>query len=243
MIPGAVSVGYIHPGVWSATFGESMLDLFFYDATHNARFTSHPFGKMSKECGSGGIVAGRNKLAELMLTGEAEWLWMVDTDMSFAPDTVERLVESADPIERPIVGGLCFAHKTDGKASFHGTRYRAQPTLYDFLDEPDRVGFAPRFTYEPDALEPVAGTGAACLLIHRSVFEDVRAKYGAVWFDPIVHPTGPTTFSEDLSFCVRAAGCGHSAWVHTGVKTSHHKGGVYLDEQFYIAQRAANEGG
>ena len=94
---------------------------------------------------------------------------MVDSDMGFAHDTVEQLVAAADPVERPVVGGLAFAYKTDGKTSFYGTRYRCTPTIYDFVELEDKVGFVPRMAYERDALLQCSGTGGACVLIHPPV--------------------------------------------------------------------------
>lgn len=66
MIPGAVSVGFLHPGHYSACFAESLQDALFTDLAGAQRIVSHPFGKIGKSCGSGGIVAGRNQLARVM---------------------------------------------------------------------------------------------------------------------------------------------------------------------------------
>lgn len=239
MTPGLVTLGYLHPGHYAACFAESLLELMFHDAAGAARIVSHQHGKLAKECGSNGIIDGRNKLAQVVLDeSQAEWLFMVDSDMGFAPDSLERLLAAADATERPIMGGLCFAHKSDGRASFYGVRYRAQPTVYDYVELDDRVGFIARTEYEPDEVVPVAGTGAAMILIHRTVLEAIRDRFGDAWFDTATHPTG-TKFSEDLSFCVRAAACGIPIHVHTGVKTTHDKGGVFLDEQMFIEQQAA----
>ena len=234
---GKVSVGFLHPGHYSACFAESLNDLLFYDAAVNQRIVGHGYGKLGKECGSGGIVDGRNKIAEIVLDeSEADWLFFIDSDMGFAPNTVDKLVESAHAIDRPVMGGLAFAHKTNGKASLYGTRYRAQPTLYDWYEDDERAGFVPRFEYERDAVSQVGATGAACILIHRRVLEAIRAKYGDVWFDQIRHPKGPH-LSEDLAFCVRASACDFPLHVNTAVKTTHDKGGVFYDEAFYDAQR------
>jgi len=237
--PGGVSVGFLHPGHYAHCFAESLQDLILSDLSGPQR-TAHDFGKLGKECASGAIVAGRNQLAKIMCDqSPAEWLFMVDSDMGFAPDTLERLLAVADPKDKPIVGGLCFAHKTDGRASFYGTRYRACPTLYTFYEDDERVGFVPMLDYPVEQVVPVAATGGACVLIHRSVFERIRDKYGDVWFDTITHPKGQTVFSEDLSFCVRAAGVGVPIFVDTRIKTTHDKGGVFLDEEFYRRQVAA----
>jgi hypothetical protein len=57
-----------------------------------------------------------------------------------------------------------------------------------------------------------------------------------VWFDTIRHPKG-AHFSEDLAFCIRLAACGIPLHVHTGIRTTHDKGGVFLDEAHYDATR------
>ena len=36
--------------------------------------------------------------------------------MGFAPDTINRLLEAADPVERPVVGGLCFTQREEETA-------------------------------------------------------------------------------------------------------------------------------
>ena len=234
---GLVTVGFLHPGHLASCFAESLQDLILCDLTGPQRIISHPFGKLGKECGSGGIVDGRNMLAKAMCDDSpAEWLFMVDSDMGFSAETVEELIAAADPSDRPIVGALAFAHKTDGKGSFYGIKYRAQPTIYSFVETEERVGVVPTLDYPRDQLVKCDATGGACVLIHRSVLERVREKYGDTWFDPISVPKGPTKFSEDLSFFLRCGFLDIPVHVHTGIKTTHDKGGVFLDEEFYDAQ-------
>ncbi len=233
-----VTIGFLHPGHYASCFAESLQDVILCDATGPQRIISHPFGKLGKECGSGGIVDGRNMLAKTMCDeSAAEWLFMVDSDMGFAADTIERLIAAADPADRPVVGALAFAHKTNGKADFYGIKYRAQPTLYRFVETDDKVGVVPIFDYPRDELVVVDATGGACLLIHRSALVTVREKYGDTWFDPITLPKGPTKFSEDLSFCLRLQFCKIPLHVHTGIKTTHDKGGVFLDEDYFDRQQ------
>lgn len=230
-----VSVCFLHPGSMSSMFADSREGVLVYDIAHHRRIISHDTGYIGKECGSGGIVAGRNALAETFLNGPSTWMFMVDSDMGFAPDTVERLIAAADPVERPVVGGLAFAHKANGRKDHNAIRYVAIPTVYDWVETDDQVGFLSRIDYERDALVSCAATGGAIVLIHRRALEAIRAKYGPHWFDPVVHPSG-TTFSEDLSFCIRLAGCDIPLFVHTGVKTAHDKGGIFLDEEEFDKQ-------
>ena len=50
MTPGSVSVGFLHPGHYSACFAESLMDLLFFDASQPApRVVTHKWGKLAKE--------------------------------------------------------------------------------------------------------------------------------------------------------------------------------------------------
>lgn len=239
MTPGTVSIGYLHPGVVSHCFHEAITATLFHDATHHRRVVSHELGKISVEAGSGGIVSGRNSVVRSFLdAGDAEWLFWIDSDMGFAEDSIDRLVEAADPIDRPVVGGLAFAVKSDGGKPNGGIRYRCVPTVYSFVESGENIGFTPRLDYPRDQLVKVSATGGAIVLIHRSVPERIRQQFGDCWYDPIQHPSG-VEFSEDLSFCVRVAAIDIPLYVHTGIQTTHHKGSVYYDEDFYDRQETA----
>lgn len=238
---GKVAVGFLDPGTWSYCFGQSLIDLYLTDA-HGPRRIVPDGVQLRDNCQAGGVVAGRNEVARKFLdASDCEWLFMVDSDMGFAPDTVERLIASADPVARPVVGGLCFALRRERPGDCHGQKYVVVPTCFEFVETETEVGFRSILDYERDALVQVSGTGAACLLIHRTALHRVRERYGPVWFDPITHPTGPTTFSEDLSFCVRLAAVGLPVYVDTSVRTTHDKHGVYLDELEFDRSRAVHE--
>ncbi|WP_093606531.1 glycosyltransferase family 2 protein [Lentzea waywayandensis] len=228
VVPGSVTVGYLDPGTWSACFGLSYRDLLLADMSGAGRIVG---AELRVVAGSGDIPAGRNLICRQFLAAETEWLWMVDSDMGFAPDTVDRLVDMADPVCRPVMGALCFGLKHSEHGPFHAQRYDIQPTLYAH----HRHGFQVVLDYPRDRVVQVAATGAACLLIHRNALLTVLDRHGPVWFDPISTEFG--TFSEDLSFCLRLADADIEPYVHTGVKTTHHKHGSYLDEQAYDASR------
>jgi GT2 family glycosyltransferase len=240
MIPGAVTVGFLHPGHYAACFAESFKEMLLTDLIGGQRIVSHDHGQLALHTSSAGIVEGRNTLAKFMCDhSQAEWLFMVDSDMGFNGDTLERLIATADPVERPVVGALCFGHRKNGKASFGGMKYISQPTIYDWHEDDDIAGWLPRFDYQRDALTRCSGTGGACVLIHRTVFERMRDMFGDEWFTPINHAKAETTFSEDLSFCIRLAALGLPLFVHAGIKTTHDKGGVFLDEELFESQQSA----
>lgn len=233
MTEGGVAVAYIHPGTVTGVFHTSLLNLLLYDISTEQRIVPRG-GHLASRTPSGRIPEGRNALVKefLQLPHEPEWLWMVDADMGFEPDVVDRLVAAADPDDVPVLGGLCFGQQIVGEGPAGATRFRPFPTLYRYVDTGEQVGFAHINDYERDAVVQVAGTGAACLLIHRTVLERVREAYGESWF-ALMSIKG-TVFSEDLSFCVRVAAVGATVHVDTSVKISHEKN-VFLDEAHYDA--------
>lgn len=159
------------------------------------------------------LVAGRNKVAREFLASKAEWLWMVDTDMTFDPDIVDRLLAVAHVKRRPIVGGLCFSADRAGTVA---------PTLYR-LDEQTGVLDRARDLPGPDGdpLIPVDATGAACLLVHRRVFEDLDDGTHSPWFDEM--DLAGDRLGEDMTFCLRARVAGYPIYVHAGIEAGHVK--------------------
>lgn len=203
----------------------------------------HPYGYLPMDChGPSAIPDGRNRLAATVLDEtDSEWLLMVDSDMGFDPDMMERLVACGDRYKRPVVGALCFAQKSDGISAHSGRRFRATPTIYRMAQTDDDLGFLPVFDYPPDSLIEVEATGAACVLIHRRALAKIRDEFGDVWFDLMRIPRpggGIKEFGEDMSFCLRLAAAKIPMFVHTGVGTTHDKTGVFLDEEFYRLQQS-----
>jgi GT2 family glycosyltransferase len=203
-----------------------------WDFAHHQRVIGG--GWFATRYGTGGIVQARNDTAHAFLTQtDASWLFIVDTDMGFAPDSVDRLYEAADANERPIMGGLCFAIRETAPDNAGGYVVQPQPTIYDWAQLPNgQSGFYPRVDYERDATIQIAGTGSAFVLIHRSVLERIEAEYGRSWYSPVFNKSINATISEDLSFCSRAGALGIPVHVHTGVRVSHMKY-AWWDERMY----------
>lgn len=220
---GRVQVAYLHAHTVSHSWHESMMRLVAYDAAHNGRVveTGGPF---MIRCDAGGLVESRNlAVARFLDETPHEWLFFVDTDMGFMPDSIDRLVDAADPHDRPVVGGLCFALREFRYDGYGGRRVLPVPTLFSWAKTPQgHVGFTTRWDVPDNQLVEVAGTGAAFLLIHRDVLAKMRAEHGDRWFDLLRYADGRLV-SEDLSFCWRLHAAGVPRFVHTGVKTTHHK--------------------
>lgn len=232
----AVTVAYVHQNEVTYSWHHSMVELVGYDMSTSGRIMAG--GYISMRCGSDGLVEARNRAVRHFLEDRpADWLWWVDTDMGFAPDTIERLLEAADPAERPVVGGLCFSMRETESDEMGGWHTAPTPTVFDWakIDTADgeQQGFAVRWDYPSDTLTQVAGTGSACILIHRSVFERLADKFGPIWYNRVPNTTTGQLLSEDLSFCLRAGAANIPVHVHTGVRTTHQKP-VWLAEQDYV---------
>lgn len=220
-LPEPVAVAYIHHNEVAYSFHHSVLRLLLEDLGQGQQLRRG--GIIAIRSSSSGLIStARNRAVACFLEdGTADWLWMVDTDMGFAPDTVERLLEAANPVSRPVVGGLCFAQREVAPDGLGGYLTAPTPTIFDWVTEGELGGFEIRVDYPPDEVTRCDGTGAACLLVHRGVLERVQVAYGPTWFDRI--PARDGSVGEDLSFCMRARELDISIHVHTGVRTSHLK--------------------
>lgn len=185
-----------------------------------------------------GIEEGRNEAVRVFLDSPAEWLFFVDSDMGFEHDGLERLIAVADPEERPIVGGLCFGYGAISERidHAHAVVKRPFPVIFNLERSDGDLGFRPQWSYRPGSLVPCDATGAAFLLIHRSVLERIREEWGDVWFERIKHPDAEKKWGEDTSFCYRVKQLlGIPVHVHTGVRTSHAKT-IYVTETTYMSE-------
>jgi GT2 family glycosyltransferase len=154
--------------------------------------------------------------------------------MGWDPDALERLMSVADPVERPIVGGLCFGFGpiTDRIDHAQAIIKKPFPTIFELRETDDDCGFRPRWAYVPNVLQRCDATGAAMLLIHRSVLERMATEAPGDWFDRVRHPKAKKLWGEDTSFCYRAGLLDIPVYVHAGVRTSHSKIVFVTETQF-----------
>lgn len=237
-----VLAAYVHPATQiEHSFHQSLMALANWDAAHHQRVIRSG-GPLQMRCGTSGLVEARNKIMAHLLDVAADpWLWMVDTDMGFPADAVDRLVEAADPVERPVVGALCFGLRQVEPDELGGWRTAPFPTIYDWGEDSRGLpGFGVRARYPRDTVTRCAATGAACLLVHRDVAGKLRAEHGDHWFDPVRYQDG-RPLSEDLSFCYRLARADVPLYVHTGVRTTHAKQ-VWVGEGDYLSHLALIDG-
>jgi hypothetical protein len=202
-------------------------------------------GELDKES-SANISTARNEIVREAIAHPAkpDYLWMVDDDMTFGDGILDRLLTTAHFKARPIVGGLCFGVrpvKFDGRERFNeclASPLELFPTVYTL----DETGHMLHWSgYPADSVVQVSSTGAACILIHRSVLNDKRWTedgHPQPWFRESVLHGG--VVSEDHFFCIRAGKFGYPVHLDTAAKTGHVKTFV-ADEDLYLAQQTARQ--
>lgn len=204
-------IGYVHPGTVRAEFCASLLAVCMEGGTPVTQVLA---------VGSGpNISHARNIVCRQFLEQDgADWLFMCDTDMWFARDTIDRLIAAAEPAARPVVGALCFSQNNDNGG---GEPY---PTMYELTERDGDLAFVRYKRWPEDTVMRVSGTGAAALLIHRMALARVEKHAGdaaAPWFRQ--SQTKTALIGEDLTFCLRCAAADIPVHVHTGVRAGHMK--------------------
>lgn len=227
-----ITVGYCSPGSVSTRFSDSLIDLMLADARVSSR--------ISRVSGPR-IASARNDIVDSFLKMQQvpEWLLMLDSDMSFDTDIVERMIQASHEKIRPVVGGLCFGGGRVGVPF---------PTLYKLVDKGKGKGQTTEVIndYPKDALCKVDATGAACLFIHREVLLQMKDKFGTLhngvhnpqpWFAETIYQG--YEWGEDWTFCMRLKQMNIPLYVHTGIKLGHVKTHLY-DEEFYNKMRSSH---
>jgi hypothetical protein len=175
------------------------------------------------------IAASRNFLASFMYERpQYTHLLFIDSDMAFAPTTVEKLIAA----DKPLVGCICPRRQIDlaAFARLSGKGADLAVATAGALD------FVVRYPADAQSVEisnglcSVLGVGMAVTLIHRPVLSGLLATGGIVrydrhafgkeglggpmfgFFDPIADGAAGH-ISEDFSFCERwVKKCGGETW-------------------------------
>jgi GT2 family glycosyltransferase len=223
---GSVVIGWIDNGATRGEFTQSLLETIAVDAAGERRVIGY-----YRQVSGVNVAGARNLLAAEFLNHpeRPEWLFMPDADMGWTPVDFYRLLDIADAEHRPIVGGVCVGHEPIDRT---GWDYDTFLTVYtvDMELGPRRWSEVP-----DDTLIRVDATGAAFLLVHRSVFETLKAArpdrhFWAFEEGELTYGDGQVrAMGEDTMFCLRAKAAGFPVHVHSGVVPSHHKGPLVLD--------------
>lgn len=166
------------------------------------------------------IYTSRNDLATQAVQIEADYVFWLDSDMSFKPDTLVRMMDTLQKNDLDILTGLYFRRVNP-----------FTPVLFDKLEIKGEECEWSEFKEIPDGLFEVGGCGFGCVLMKTDVFFDVHAKYNQM-FAPIANN------GEDIAFCWRARNCGYKIFCDPSVICGH-VGYSVVDDQFYKAFKGA----
>lgn len=161
------------------------------------------------------IYDARNNLSKQAIHMEADYVMWFDSDMIFAPDTLERMVKHMEE-GRDIVSGLYFRRsKPYTPVLFKKLNLSAQYDKWEGYDD------------YPQELFEVEGIGFGCVMMKTEVLIDMACEF-VNWFEPL------NGFGEDLAFCIRARQLGYKIWCDPTIKCGH-MGHTIITEDFYKA--------
>lgn len=170
------------------------------------------------------IYTSRNELAAKAVKIGADYVFWLDSDMSFPPDILVDMYKVLTENHLDILTGLYFRRVPP-----------YSPVLFDKLEfTPKGCEWTDYSDKElPSELFEVGGCGFGCVLMSTGVFLDVQGKYGDM-FGPI------NGVGEDLSFCWRARECGYKVMCDPSIVCGH-VGYAVIDERFYKEYHKAKQ--
>lgn len=180
------------------------------------------------------VEENRNVLVDLAVREGAEWLLMLDTDESFEPTLLRRLMSVAHPDERPIVFGL-YSNIMQAPQQTEGA-YLHVDMIYRETEDGQYSSVVPPSDMRPFYVD-AAGTGI--MLTHISVFDQIEFP----WFTlDYILPTGkhrPQVMNEDISFCRKARQAGYKLLCDPLSEAKHYKTMALLPSTFrHFMERA-----
>ena len=150
--------------------------------------------------GGPNIAHNRNLAVQAMRPNDS-WLWMLDDDMLFRPDTLMRLLRQLSKPEVSIVVPFCL---------------KRVPPYTPVVALPDGEHYKPA-QVPPGAtgLQPVGAAGTAGMLIDAPVLRDLVFP----WFE--VGRWHSVRLDEDYVFCDKARKAGHATFLDLDTPMGH----------------------
>jgi len=167
------------------------------------------------------LVKSRTDLALMAVQEKADYILWIDSDMVFPDTLLIDLMKDIEDGKKDIVAGLCHMRKEPYKPVLWS---KLRQGLTAMENESECLVDYPR-----DGLFEVEGCGFGCIMMKTEVIAAVRDKYG----DLFGHLPG---YGEDLSFCIRARGCGYRIWADPKIQVGH-KSSIIVDDSVFQAFR------
>lgn len=153
-----------------------------------------------------------------------DWVLWVDSDIVLNEDALQKVWNSADPKDRPVVTGTYFISKENER-----TLMAPYPALFNWTENDNKISYV--HPLPANALIKVGSAGFGFVLMHRNAVTQMRKMHGAV---PYFNETGvgENFVSEDINFFRLMGQAGVPLWSHTGATVQHMKR-FSLDVNYY----------
>lgn len=163
------------------------------------------------------IYTSRNSLATMAIQTDADYVFWLDSDMVFQPDTLVRMMDTVQKHDIDMLTGLYFRRVPP-----------YSPVLFDKLEMRTKTVLDwSEFKAIPEDLFEVGGCGFGCVLVNTEVLISVQGKHGNMFA-----PMGNN--GEDIAFCIRARDCGYKIICDPSIICGH-VGYSVVDDQFFKA--------
>ena len=171
------------------------------------------------------VYMARNQLAMQAIDNGFDYIFWLDSDMTFPRDALKRLYQTAVSADFDLVSGIYFTKSIPPK-----------PVVYKEVkwdaDEDGTINHEaePWYDYPKDEVFGIGGTGFGGVLVKTQAILDVAEKFRCSPFEPL------PMLGEDLSFCWRMSQLGKHMVCDSRVKFGH-VGSYVFDENVYAETR------
>lgn len=170
------------------------------------------------------VYKSRTDLAELAVKQGCDYVLWLDSDILFPPSLMVDLWD--DMKGRDIVTGV-----------YHMRRPPFKPVIWKTLRQgltKEENEFEEYTDYPTDDLFQVEGCGFGVIMMRTEVLKSVIDRYGDT-FAPL------PGYGEDLSFCIRARGCGYDIWCDPRIQVGHKAATIITGESFEAYRKAGGQ--
>lgn len=166
------------------------------------------------------VYTSRNKIGSKAIELGADYVFWLDSDMTFAPDTLVNMMKTLREKKLDILSGLYFRRA-----------HPFSPVLFDELtiNENAECKWTEFKDIPKEGLFEVGACGFGCVLMGTDVLMSVQSTFNNM-FAPIGN------VGEDVSFCFRARECGYKIYCDPSISLGH-VGHTIVTRGFWEAYR------
>lgn len=174
------------------------------------------------------VHQARNQLALGFKNTDCEWAFWMDSDMTFPPETIVKLIETAKELDTKFITGVYYQRLGEHLPVLWRKNPEREdggivPPLVSKSDEKGKEAYLHHFIV-PTGQKPfkadVAGFG--CIAMHRELVEKIPYPYFKTLADDC---------SEDFYFCIQAKEAGYQLWADPSLVLEHESQPVWITKK------------